>query len=464
MSDFESIRKNWNEILQNMTEDHDILPLSFDTWFKPLKLYDLINNELIIIVPEEGFIGYLNKKYSLLLKIAIEEKTGIPVDIHFLIENDAREYVKKLQGSINDKKDPSIILEETLKEANLNAEYTFDTFVVGSSNNLAHAASLAVAESPGEIYNPLYIYGGAGLGKTHLMHSIAHFILKNNPKAKIRYVTSETFINEFVDSIRNKNNSSPADFRNKYRELDVLLIDDIQFIIGKEGTQEEFFHTFNTLYENKKQIVIASDKPPKDIDNLEDRLRSRFEVGLIVDIQMPDFETRMAILRKKEELMHINIDNEIIKYIATNIKSNIRELEGALTKIVAMSRLQGQLNKGQSSIDLAMAEGLLKDHITPDGPKEVTPELIISTVAEHFGITNIEIASQKKNKEIVFPRQIAMYLCRTMTEAPLKNIGEYLGGRDHTTIMHGIDKISTELRTNEQLKSTIETLRKKISP
>ena len=464
MSDFESIRKNWNEILQNMTDDHDILPLSFDTWFKPLKLYDLINNELIIIVPEEGFIGYLNKKYSLLLKIAIEEKTGIPVDIHFLIENDAREYVKKLQGSLNDKRDPNIILEETLKEANLNAEYTFDTFVGGSSNNLAHAASLAVAESPGEIYNPLYIYGGAGLGKTHLMHSIAHFILKNNPKAKIRYVTSETFINEFVDSIRNKNNSSPADFRNKYRELDVLLIDDIQFIIGKEGTQEEFFHTFNTLYENKKQIVIASDKPPKDIDNLEDRLRSRFEVGLIVDIQMPDFETRMAILRKKEELMHINIDNEIIKYIATNIKSNIRELEGALTKIVAMSRLQGQLNKGQSSIDLAMAEGLLKDHITPDGPKEITPELIISTVAEHFGITNIEIASQKKNKEIVFPRQIAMYLCRTMTEAPLKNIGEYLGGRDHTTIMHGIDKISTELRTNEQLKSTIETLRKKISP
>ena len=464
MSDFESIRKNWSEILQNMTEDHDILPLSFDTWFKPLKLYDLINNELIIIVPEEGFIGYLNKKYSLLLKIAIEEKTGIPVDIHFLIENDAREYVKKLQGSLNEKRDPNIILEETLKEANLNAEYTFDTFVVGSSNNLAHAASLAVAESPGEIYNPLYIYGGAGLGKTHLMHSIAHFILKNNPKAKIRYVTSETFINEFVDSIRNKNNSSPADFRNKYRELDVLLIDDIQFIIGKEGTQEEFFHTFNTLYENKKQIVIASDKPPKDIDNLEDRLRSRFEVGLIVDIQMPDFETRMAILRKKEELMHINIDNEIIKYIATNIKSNIRELEGALTKIVAMSRLQGQLNKGQSSIDLAMAEGLLKDHITPDGPKEITPELIISTVAEHFGITNIEIASQKKNKEIVFPRQIAMYLCRTMTEAPLKNIGEYLGGRDHTTIMHGIDKISTELRTNEQLKSTIETLRKKISP
>ncbi|MBP3232833.1 MAG: chromosomal replication initiator protein DnaA [Oribacterium sp.] len=458
MSHFETIRNNWDEILQIIKEDHDILQISFDTWLRPLKIFDFINGELLIIVPEEGFIKVLEKKYSLFLKVAIEEKTNISVDVRFFIESDAREYVKKLQGARNDKRDSNIILEETLKEANLNAEYTFDTFVVGSSNNLAHAASLAVAESPGEMYNPLYIYGGAGLGKTHLMHSIAHFILKNNPKAKIRYVTSETFMNDFVDSIRNKNNITPDDFRNKYRELDVLLIDDIQFIVGKPGTQEEFFHTFNTLYETKKQIVIASDKPPKDIDNLEDRLRSRFEVGLIVDIQMPDFETRMAILRKKEELMHVNIDNEIIKYIATNIKSNIRELEGALTKIVAYSRLKGQ------SIELSLAEGLLKDHITPEGPKEITPELIISTVAEHFGITNLEIASQKKNKEIVFPRQIAMYLCRNMTDAPLKNIGEYLGGRDHTTIMHGIDKISTELRTNEQLKSTIETLRKKISP
>lgn len=456
MNEFETIQSNWTKILDTIREEHDILPVSFKTWLEPLKLYSLINGELVIIVPQEGYIKYLDKKYSVSLKVAIEECTGIPIEIHFLIEQDAQEYVHKLEGT--DDKSGSPSLKDAIKEANLRPEYTFDTFVVGTSNNLAHAASLAVAESPGEIYNPLYIYGGAGLGKTHLMHSIAHFILKNNPSAKIRYVTSETFINEFVDSIRNKNNMSPADFRKKYRELDVLLIDDIQFIIGKEGTQEEFFHTFNALYENKKQIVIASDKPPKDIDNLEDRLRSRFEVGLIVDIQMPDFETRMAILRKKEELMHVNIDNEIIKYIATNIKSNIRELEGALTKIVAMSRLKGQ------SIDIELAEELLKDHITKDTPKEITPEYIIGVVAEHFGITNIEIASQKKNKEIVYPRQIAMYLCRTMTDAPLKNIGEALGGRDHTTIMHGIDKISTDLRTNEQLKSTIELLQKKISP
>ena len=290
------------------------------------------------------------------------------------------------------------------------------------------------------------------------MQSIAHFILKSNPQSNIRYVTSETFINEFVDSIRNKNNLSPAEFRKNYRELDVLLIDDIQFIIGKEGTQEEFFHTFNTLYENKRQIIIASDKPPRDIDNLEDRLRSRFEVGLIVDIQMPDYETRMAILRKKEELEGYSIDNEVIKYIATNIKSNVRELEGALTKIVAMSRLE------KKDVTLELAEELLKDHISSEAPKEVTAQLIISLVAEHFNLNDGDLSSQRKNKEIVLPRQIAMYLCREMTESPLKAVGELLGGRDHTTIMHGHDKISTELRTNEQLKSTIVALRKKIAP
>lgn len=456
MTDFETIKNNWTVILNTMKEDNDIMPISFHTWLEPLKLFDLINGELIIIVPEEGYIKYLQKKYAIFMKVAVEEATNVPVGIRFMVEKDALELKKKTSGgsASNQPKD----FTQTLMEANLNPKYTFDTFVVGSSNNLAHAASLAVAESPGEIYNPLYIYGGAGLGKTHLMHSIAHFILRNNPDAKIRYVTSETFINEFVDSIRNKNNLSPAEFREKYRELDVLLIDDIQFIIGKEGTQEEFFHTFNTLYENKKQIVIASDKPPRDIDNLEDRLRSRFEVGLIVDIQMPDYETRMAILRKKEEIDGLNIDNEAIKYIATNIKSNVRELEGALTKIVAMSRLE------KKQVTLEMAENLLRDHITPEGPKEVTPQLIISTVAEHFGLTNIDLASQKKNKEIVFPRQIAMYLCREMTDAPLKTVGELLGGRDHTTIMHGHEKISTELRTNEQLQSTIDTLKKKISP
>lgn len=454
MTEFEIINSKWTEILSHMKEENSIMDVSFSTWLLPMEPFDLIDHELIIVIPETGYIKLIEKKYMIFLMASIEEVTGIPVKIRFLLEEDAQ----KLHEKQLKKKPSGNDFLQALLDANLNPRYTFDTFVVGSSNNLAHAASLAVAESPGDIYNPLYIYGGAGLGKTHLMHSIAQFILKNNPAAKIRYVTSETFINEFVDSIRNKNNLSPAEFRRKYRELDVLLIDDIQFIIGKEGTQEEFFHTFNTLYESKKQIIIASDKPPRDIDNLEDRLRSRFEVGLTVDIQMPDYETRKAILRKKEELENYNIDDEVITYIATNIKSNVRELEGALTKIVAMSRLE------KKNITLDLAEKLLRDHITPDGPKEVTPQLIIETVAEHFSLTTIELASQRKNKEIVFPRQIAMFLCRELTDAPLKTVGDLLGGRDHTTIMHGHDKISTELSTNTQLQSTVETLKKKISP
>lgn len=290
------------------------------------------------------------------------------------------------------------------------------------------------------------------------MHSIGHFILKNNPKAKVLYVTSEKFTNELIDAIRNKNNISTTEFREKYRNNDVLLIDDIQFIIGKESTQEEFFHTFNALYEAKKQIIISSDKPPKEIETLEERLRSRFEWGLTVDIQSPDYETRMAILRKKEELEGYNIDNEVIKYIATNVKSNIRELEGALTKIVALSKLNKQ------EITTQLAEEALKDLISPNEAKEVTPDLIIQVVADHFGITPLDIASQKRTKEVVFPRQIVMYLCRTMTDTPLQTIGKYLGGRDHTTIIHGHDKIAADMDKNESLRNTLEILTKKINP
>ena len=297
------------------------------------------------------------------------------------------------------------------------------------------------------------------MGKTHLMQSIANFILKNNPKAKILYVTSEKFTNELIDAIRNKNNISTTEFREKYRNNDVLLIDDIQFIIGKESTQEEFFHTFNALHEAKKQIIISSDKPPKEIETLEERLRSRFEWGLTVDIQSPDYETRMAILRKKEEMEGYNIDNEVIKYIATNIKSNIRELEGALTKIVALSKLEKN-----REINIALAEKALKDIIAPGDKKEVTPEFIIEVVADHFNLTPLDIISQRRNKEIVYPRQIAMYLCRNMTDTGLQNIGKSLGGRDHTTILHGIDKIAADLEGNPTLQNTIDILKKKINP
>ena len=456
----ETLKEKWDEILLYLKNEYEISNVSFQTWLLPLEIYSMEQpgNVIQIVVPDANFLGYIKKKYSVMLKVSIEEVTGIRCDnVEFIVEDEI------IRDSISDNQlinhTQNAVSPVTLQNANLNPKYTFDSFVVGANNNLAHAASLAVAESPGEIYNPLFIYGGVGLGKTHLMQSIANFILKNNPKAKILYVTSEKFTNELIDAIRNKNNISTTEFREKYRNNDVLLIDDIQFIIGKESTQEEFFHTFNALHEAKKQIIISSDKPPKEIETLEERLRSRFEWGLTVDIQSPDYETRMAILRKKEEMEGYNIDNEVIKYIATKIKSNIRELEGALTKIVALSKLEKN-----REINIALAEKALKDIIAPGDKKEVTPEFIIEVVADHFNLTPLDIVSQRRNKEIVYPRQIAMYLCRNMTDTGLQNIGKSLGGRDHTTILHGIDKITADLEGNPTLQNTIDILKKKINP
>ena len=453
----EQLKEQWDNILLHVKEEHDIMDVSFNTWLLPLKIFAVDGNVVKILAPDAQMLRYIQKKYGLILQVSIEEVTGFACTLDFITEDDVKEKEKPEKMLIQNT--PGDVSQTALQNANLNPRYTFDTFVVGANNNLAHAAALAVAESPGEVYNPLFIYGGVGLGKTHLMHSIAHFILKNNPEAKILYVTSEKFTNELIDAIRNKNNISTTEFREKYRNNDVLLIDDIQFIIGKESTQEEFFHTFNTLYEAKKQIIISSDKPPKEIETLEERLRSRFEWGLTVDIQSPDYETRMAILRKKEEMEGYNIDNEVIKYIATNIKSNIRELEGALTKIVALSKLDH--NK---EINIALAEEALKDIISPNAERKVTPELIIQVVADHFGITPLDISSQKRNKEVVYPRQIVMYLCQSMTGASLQEIGRYLGGRDHTTIIQGREKIAADLKTNENLANTIEILKKKLSP
>ena len=293
----DKIKENWQKILLLLKEEHDISDISYHTWLEPLTPYSYENNTVTVIVPEQTFLKFVNKKYGLILKVTISEFIGQECEINFKVKEQVEDMEDRGPQLIANPKMP--VSPDAIQSANLNPKYTFDTFVVGSNNNLAHAAALAVAESPGEIYNPLFIYGGVGLGKTHLMHAIAHFILKNDPKAKILYVTSETFTNELIDAIRNKNNITTTEFREKYRNNDVLLIDDIQFIIGKESTQEEFFHTFNTLYESKKQIIISSDKPPKEIETLEERLRSRFEWGLTVDIQSPDYETRMAILRKK---------------------------------------------------------------------------------------------------------------------------------------------------------------------
>ena len=453
----DKIKENWEKILLILKEEHEVSDVSYRTWLQPLTPYSFKGNTVTIIVPEQTFLAYVKKKYGLLLKVTISEFLDQDCDVDFKVKDQIEEE-KQAQAPSLIQKNKAVVSPDVIQSANLNPKYTFDTFVVGSNNNLAHAAALAVAESPGEIYNPLFIYGGVGLGKTHLMHAIAHFILKNNPSAKILYVSSETFTNELIDAIRNKNNITTTEFREKYRNNDVLLIDDIQFIIGKESTQEEFFHTFNTLYESKKQIIISSDRPPKDFETLEERLRSRFEWGLIVDISPPNYETRMAILRKKEELEGYNVDNSILDYIATNVKSNIRELEGSLNKLVAYSKLT------RSEINMEFAENVLKDIISPNAHREITPDLIIQIVAEHFGITTADISSQKRSNEIAYPRQIAMYLCRSMTDVPYETIGNYMGKRDHSTIKYGVDKIAKDMNSNESLKNTVDIITKKINP
>ena len=417
---------------------------SYNLFIAPIELGPMDGQTVTLYAPNDWARGVIEYQFLDLISKGFEEILGFTVVINLKAKPAAAPATEPAE-------------KKEVKKGSY--DLTFDTFIVGSSNKLAHAAAYAVSQKPSTAYNPLFIYGGVGLGKTHLMHSIANFILKNNPKAKILYVTSEKFTNELIDAIRNKNNISTTEFREKYRNNDVLLIDDIQFIIGKESTQEEFFHTFNALHEAKKQIIISSDKPPKEIETLEERLRSRFEWGLTVDIQSPDYETRMAILRKKEEMEGYNIDNEVIKYIATNIKSNIRELEGALTKIVALSKLEKN-----REIDIELAEKALKDIIAPGDKQEVTPEFIIQIVADHFNLTPLDIMSAKRSKEIVYPRQIVMYLCRTMTETGLQNIGKALGGRDHTTILHGIKTISADLEKNSSLQNTIDILKKKISP
>ncbi len=449
----DKILEKWEEILQYVKKEHELSDISFDTWLKPLEVYSVEEDLIYILVPSEQIgISYLNKKYYLALRVAIAEILGIEYDIKFILPEDA----KKIRSVSS--KGPKTPEPEVSKRSNLNPNYTFDTFVVGSNNRFAQSASLAVAESPGEAYNPLYIYGGPGLGKTHLMHSIGHFILKKNPSAKVLYVTSEEFTNEVIESIRSGNASAMNKFREKYRTIDVLMIDDVQFIIGKESTQEEFFHTFNALHSAGKQIILTSDKPPKDMETLEERIRSRFEWGLMADIGAPDYETRMAILRRKVESDDMVLSDDILNYIANNIKSNIRELEGALNKLLAYSNLE----KTDITMDIAKKE--LQNIITPDKPREITPQLIIEVVSEHFQISLDQMISKNRSNEIARPRQIAMYLCKTMTDIPLDSIGSLLGGRDHSTIIHGIKKIGDEYDSNEQTRNLIETIKKKINP
>ncbi|HIV25931.1 MAG TPA: chromosomal replication initiator protein DnaA [Candidatus Scatomonas pullistercoris] len=441
------IKEKWTEILELVREEHELSEVSFKTWLKPLVVHKVENHVVTILVPsKEMGLAYVSKKYTLPLKVAIAEVTGEDCEIEFILPEDIKR-TEKSETAIT-----------AFSAAGLNPKYTFNTFVVGSNNQFAHAASLAVAESPGEIYNPLFLYGGVGLGKTHLMHSIAHFIIEHNPNAKILYVTSEEFTNEVIEAIRNSSNSALTKFRDKYRNIDVLLIDDVQFIIGKESTQEEFFHTFNSLHSAGKQIILSSDRPPKDMDILEERIRSRFEWGLMADIQRPNYETRMAILRKKQEMEGYDVGNDVIEYIAQNVKSNIRELEGSMNKVIALANLE------KREINLALAEQALADIISPNEKKVITPDYIINVVAEHFSITPEDIKGTKRSSKIAYPRQICMYLCNEMTSVNLEGIGQIMGGKDHSTIIYGCKKIESEIANSETAKNTIEILKKKINP
>ena len=451
MDNVNQIRENWDLIKETLREEYDLSDISYNTWVKPLNFNNVKDGVVTIMIPSDQAhaLKYISNKYKSYFQVTISEMMDETYDISFILEKDEEDEMLSAPGNV---------YNINYENANLNSKYRFDTFVVGNNNKFAHSASLAVAESPGIAYNPLYLYGGAGLGKTHLMHSIGHFILERNPDAKIICVTSEEFTNEVIESIRSGNAAAMNKFLEKYRTIDVLMIDDVQFIIGKESTQEEFFHTFNALHSAGKQIILTSDKPPKEMETLEERIRSRFEWGLMADIGTPDYETRMAILRKKIEADEMNLSDEILNYIATNIKSNIRELEGALNKLLAYSNLE------KTEITMEIAQKELQNIITPDKPKEITPQLIIEVVSEHFQISLDQMISKNRSKDIARPRQIAMYLCKNMTDTPLDSIGALLGGRDHSTIIHGVQKISDEYESDETTRSLIDTIKKKINP
>ena len=433
----------WEEALKMIEEETS--PVSFATWIQPIVPCGIIGNKIILQVKESFLKEIIEKRHLPLIRTAIKMVTKNEYDI--MITTEEEQNAGNLHNLAAEK--PA----ENELARNLNPKYVFDSFVVGNSNRMAHAASLAVAESPAQAYNPLFLYGNSGLGKTHLMHSIGHFILDRNPQAKVLYVTSETFTNELINSIQNNKNE---EFRNKYRNIDVLMIDDIQFISKKEGTQEEFFHTFNALYESNKQIIISSDRPPKEIKTLEDRLRSRFEWGLIADVQPPDYETRIAILKKKAERDNLTVPDDVMAYIAKNIASNIRELEGALTRIVAFATLTNQ------DISISLAENSLKDIFSENSATPLTPELIQQVVAEYYNIRVEDIQGSKKPKNIAFPRQVSMYLCRKLLDISLPKIGESFGGRDHTTVIYAISKIEKQLESDEGLQKTVHALEKEI--
>ncbi|HHW5831890.1 TPA: chromosomal replication initiator protein DnaA [Staphylococcus aureus] len=447
-----SEKEIWDKVLEIAQER--ISNTSYQTFIKDTQLYSLKNDEAIILVSLPFNASWLNQRYSEIMQAIIFDVIGYEVKPHFISEDELASYNNVNTQEVQEPQvQHSSIDDKTWGKEQFNMHNTFDTFVIGPGNRFPHAASLAVAEAPAEAYNPLFIYGGVGLGKTHLMHAIGHHVLSNKPNAKVIYTSSEKFTNEFIKSIRD--NETEA-FREKYRKIDVLLIDDIQFIQNKEQTQEEFFHTFNELHQNNKQIVISSDRPPKEIAKLEDRLRSRFEWGLIVDITPPDYETRMAILQKKIEEENLDIPPEALNYIANQIQSNIRELEGALTRLLAYSKLQGK------PITTELTAEALKDIIQSPKSKKITIQDIQKIVGQYYSVRIEDFSAKKRTKSIAYPRQIAMYLSRELTDFSLPKIGEEFGGRDHTTVIHAHEKIANDIKSDPTFKQEVENLEKEI--
>jgi len=445
----------WSKVLDKVR--NDLNDQAFASWFEPISCLEASEEKLVLAAPDPFSIDWIRDHYQDLILSAVLSVTGLAErpDLQFKVVPVAKEPVKAVEdpSSFTSLSNSFAPQPPSTPISSLNQNYSFENFVVGSGNRFAQAAAFAVAESPAKRYNPLFLYGSVGLGKTHLMQAVAHQMLKKNPSSKVLYVSSEKFVNQLVQSIQNR---TEVAFRNKYRNLDILLIDDVQFIAGKEATQEEFFHTFNALHDDHKQIVISSDRPPKDILGLEERLVSRFQWGLVVDIQPPDLETRIAILRKKITGESAPVSDEVINFIAGKIKSNIRELEGALLRVIAFSSLTG------SPITLHSAQDILKDSLLEE-TKKITIDLIQKKTAEFYDISISDMRVKRRSKTIAFPRQVAMYLVRELTDHSLPEIGQYFGGRDHTTVLHAYNKVLKEIEENSVVKKGVEQIKKSLS-
>lgn len=434
----------WSEILNCL--ENEVTKIGYDTWIKTVLPLELSDSSIVLGVDSEIHKNYVGNRYRTLIENAIKQVTSraLKIDVVLSQEYDTSN-LKKLSVSYNTNGSYS---------SGISDKYTFDSFVIGNSNKFAHAFSVAVAEDPGKAYNPFFIYGGSGLGKTHLMHAVANYILSQTPDKRVLYVTSETFTNDLINAIKNNKNEQ---FREKYRNNDVLLIDDIQFISGHDKTQEELFHTFNTLHDAEKQIIISSDKSPKEMKHFEERLISRFEQGLTADIQQPDIETRIAILRKKAQIKNFYVNDDVLIYIADKMPSNVRDMEGALNKIIAYSSLY----KGELTVDIIPEA--LKDIIEQGSKHTISCNVIIDHVSRYYDIHVDDFKSKRRSRDITYPRQIAMFLCRKMTDVSLPKIGDSFGGRDHTTVMHACEKIGNEYNDNNETQKSIDELEKIIN-